>query len=52
MIKEKNTSIIIPDKDPMKFKIKVNTVFDKINNWFQANFDIYFPSWHVSTKYG
>jgi hypothetical protein len=24
-------------KDPTKFKIKVNTIFDQINNWFQVN---------------
>ena len=33
-----DTSIIIPDKDSLKFKAKVHTVFDKINNWFQTNF--------------
>jgi UDP-2,3-diacylglucosamine pyrophosphatase LpxH len=32
-----DTSIIIFDKDSLKFKTKVHTVFDKINNWFQTN---------------
>jgi hypothetical protein len=32
-----DTSIIILDKDSLKFKTKVHTVFDKINNWFQTN---------------
>jgi hypothetical protein len=31
------TSSIISDEDSLKFKIKVHTVFDKINNWFQTN---------------
>jgi hypothetical protein len=32
-----DTSIIIFDKDSLKFKTIVHTVFDKINNWFQTN---------------
>jgi hypothetical protein len=33
-----DTSITILEKDPMKFKIEVNTVLDKIHNWFQNNY--------------
>jgi hypothetical protein len=32
-----DTSVIIFDKDSLKFKTKVHTVFDKKNNWFQTN---------------
>jgi hypothetical protein len=32
-----DTSIIISDKDSLKFKIKVHTLFDIINNPFQTN---------------
>jgi hypothetical protein len=32
-----DTSIIISDKDPTNFKIKINKLFDMINEWFTKN---------------
>jgi hypothetical protein len=32
-----DTSIIISDKDSINFKIKVYTIFNIINSWFQTN---------------
>jgi hypothetical protein len=32
-----DTSIIISDKDPINFKIKINKVSDMTNEWFATN---------------
>jgi hypothetical protein len=32
-----DTSIIISDKDPTNFKIKINKLFHMINEWFTKN---------------
>jgi hypothetical protein len=32
-----DTSIVIFDKDLEKFKLKINTTFDRMNKWFQLN---------------
>jgi hypothetical protein len=32
-----DTSIVMFDKDLKEFKFKINTVFDRINKWFQIN---------------
>jgi hypothetical protein len=32
-----DTSIVISDKDPAKFKIKINKLFDITNEWFATN---------------
>jgi hypothetical protein len=32
-----DTSIIITDKDPTNFKIKINKLFDITNEWFTTN---------------
>jgi hypothetical protein len=32
-----DTSILISDKDPINFKIKINKLFDMINEWFTTN---------------
>jgi hypothetical protein len=32
-----DTSIIVSDADPMKFKLSINKIFKEINIWFQSN---------------
>jgi hypothetical protein len=32
-----DTSIIIFNRDLEKFKFKINTIFDRMNKWFQFN---------------